>query len=133
MNYLAILVAAIATMVLGFLWYGPLFGKPWMKLAGLTTEKISEMKKKGMTKTYMVSMLASLIMAYVLSFFVSSVGADTAVAGTVVGLWVWVGFVATTMINDVLFLNKSVNLYSINTGYQLVSLLIMGAILGVWK
>lgn len=133
MNYLAILVAAIATMVLGFLWYGPLFGKPWMKLAGLTTEKISEMKKKGMTKTYMVSMLASLIMAYVLSFFVSSVGADTAVAGAVVGLWVWVGFVATTMINDVLFLNKSVNLYSINTGYQLVSLLIMGAILGVWK
>lgn len=133
MNYLAILVAAITTMIIGFLWYGPLFGKPWMKLAGLTAEKLGEMKKKGMTKTYMVSMLASLIMAYVLSFFVSRVGADTAIAGAVIGLWVWVGFVATTMINDVLFLNRSVNLYSINTGYQLVSLLIMGAILGVWK
>ena len=47
-NYLAVLVAAIASIVLGFVWYGPLFGKTWTQLMGFDKKKMDDMKKKGM-------------------------------------------------------------------------------------
>jgi hypothetical protein len=67
-NYLAILVAAISTVVLGFLWYGPLFGKPWMKLMDIDPSKMSKEAMKGMNKTYALMSIGSLVLAYVLSF-----------------------------------------------------------------
>src|SRR5688572_1633570 len=54
MNYLAILVAAVAGMAVGFFWYGPLFGKIWVKLSGFTKEDMEKAQAKGMTKTYVL-------------------------------------------------------------------------------
>lgn len=132
-NYLAVLVVALlGGLALGFLWYGPLFGKSWMKLIGFDQKSMDEMKKKGMGKTYALSLFASFLMAYVLAFFVNYAQATTFVAGLQVGFWAWLGFVATTMLNSVLFGKKSWKLYQIDAGYQLVSLLIMGSVLAVW-
>lgn len=131
MNYLAILVSALATMALGFVWYSALFKKPWMKLMGYSASDMDGMKK-GMGKTYGLSLVATLVMAFVLARFVAFANAQTLMDGALIGFWAWLGFVATTMLNNVLFGKEKTSLFYINTGYQLASLAIMGAILAVW-
>lgn len=133
-NYLAVLVAALAGMAVGFVWYSSLlFAKPWMREMGYKKET---MKKDGMTKMYIISMIATVVMAYVLShvmymsenFFM--MGYVT--TGLLSAFWMWLGFVATVQVTDVLFGGKSWKLFGINTGYQLVSLLVMGLIIGLF-
>lgn len=132
-NLGVVLVAALATMALGFLWYSPvLFGKPWMALMGKTDADMPEMKKKA-TKAYALSFIGALVMAYVLAHFVDYVGATTVSDGLQLGFWIWLGFAATIGYTDVLFGGKPFKLFLINTGYQLVELLLMGVILAVWS
>ena len=71
LNYLAILVAGISNMVIGFLWYGPIFGKMWMGLIGKTADELS-----SNPIIYVVSFLLSLLMAVVLSIFIHHVNAS---------------------------------------------------------
>lgn len=134
-NYLAVLLAAIASMPLGFLWYGPLFGKPWMKMMGITPEKAKEMKKKNMTKEYVMMFVGSLLMAFVLShalIFAKAYLHETGIsAGLQTGFWNWIGFVAPVTIGAVLWENKPWKLWILNTGYFLVLLLIQGIILSL--
>lgn len=132
-NFVAVLVGALVNMVLGFLWYGPLFGKSWQKLSGLTDTKLNEMKKKGMTNVYLFSMLGALLMAFVLAMTLNLTGSVGVVEGVKLGFWIWLGFVAPTMLNSVLYEDKSWNLYWINAGYYLVALVIMGGVLSSWK
>ena len=66
-NYYAVLVCGISNMVLGYLWYGALFGKQWMALSGITPEKIEAAKSKGMAKGYLLSFVGALLMAFVLA------------------------------------------------------------------
>mgnify|MGYP001580390221 CR=1 FL=1 len=131
-NYLAVVAAAVASMVIGFLWYGPLFGKQWMALMKFDAKKMKEAQKKGMGKIYALAFLTSLIMSYVLAHFVDYVEAKTIADGIVLGFWVWIGFLATTQIGSVLWEGKPVKLYLINTLHYLVALAVMSAILAVW-
>lgn len=131
-NWLAVLAAALVNMALGFLWYGPIFGKAWMKLSGLTDAKLNEMKNKGMSSTYVLSMLGALVMAFVMAQFVNISGASTVTEGALLGFWAWLGLVAPVQLTQVLYEGKSWNLYFINTGYYLVSLKLMGAVLASW-
>ncbi len=133
-NYTAILAAAVVNMVLGFLWYGPLFGKPWMKMMGYSKEDMEKAKKSGMMpKLYVTALAGAVVMAYVLSHFLQVGGASTATAGATVGFWVWLGFIATTTLSGLLWEKKPFNLYLLNNGYYLVLLLVNGALLAVWK
>lgn len=133
LNYLAILAAAVAAMAIGSFWYSmAFFGKEWMKLVGLTQKTIEMQKKEGMGKTYGIMFIGALVMAYVLAVIVSLAASTTIVGGVKVGVLVWLGFVATTSLGDVLFAGKSLRLWTINNGYQLVSLVFMGAILARW-
>ncbi|MBI2022290.1 DUF1761 domain-containing protein [Candidatus Daviesbacteria bacterium] len=129
-NFVEIVVAAVAAIILGFLWYGPIFGKTWMKLTGVTEAKIKEAKEKGMTKSYVLMMVGSLIMAYVLASFIELTGMVGAVGGATTGFWAWLGFAATVQSSKVLWGSDSWNLYFLETGYYLVSLLVMGAVMG---
>ena len=132
-NYFAVIVAAAVNMGLGAFWYSMSgFGKQWMKLSGITKEDIEKAKKAGMAKSYAIAAAGSLVMAYVLSYIVDFAQAQTIIAGVLSGLWIWLGFVATVLLGSVLWENKSWNLYAINAGYYLVSLMIMGVILAVW-
>ena len=131
-NYLAVLAAAAASMVIGFLWYGPLFGKQYMKLVKIDDKKLKGAKKKGMGKAYVLTFITSLITGYVLANFVGYVGATTASEGAVLGFLIWIGFFATTQLGMVLWEGKPVKLYLINTLHYLVALAAMGAILAVW-
>jgi hypothetical protein len=132
-NYFAILLAAASSMLVGFFWYSPsFFGKPWMKLMGYTAKSM-EASKDNMSKTYAITFLGSLVMAYVLAHSLIFASSYTKVSGfsggLMAGFWSWAGFVLPVQVNDALFGAKPWLLVKINTGYQLVSLLLMGVIL----
>jgi hypothetical protein len=131
----SVLVAAVASMVVGFLWYSPLlFARPWMVLMGYDPEdkaKLQEMRK-GAGKMYALSFLASLVSALVLAKIILITTVTSPFYGMKVGFAVWLGFVTTVQLTSVLFARQPVKLYLINTGYQLVCYLAMGAILAIW-
>ncbi|MEK9146565.1 MAG: DUF1761 domain-containing protein [Patescibacteria group bacterium] len=131
-NYLAVVVAAVASMAIGFAWYSmPVFGKPWVKLLGLTQEALKKSQKE-MGPKYGIMVLASLLMAFVLAVLVKLAWSQTAIGGAKVGALAWLGFVATVGLNSFVFENKPFQLYLINVAYYLVSLVVMGAILAAW-
>jgi surface polysaccharide O-acyltransferase-like enzyme len=135
-NLWAVLVCAIATMVAGFLWYSPaLFANPWMKLMGYDPndkEKIADLQKSA-GPSYLMSLIASILTAFVLAKLIAVAGFSTAMDGLKIGLVVWLGFVTTVQFTNALFMRQKNRLYMINTGYQLVCYLVMGAILGAWR
>jgi hypothetical protein len=135
-NLWAVLVCAVATMVVGFVWYSPaLFANPWMKLMGYDPNdkaKIAEMQKSA-GPSYALSMVASILTAFVLGKIISVAAAANAVDGLKIGMVVWLGFVTTVQFTNALFSRQRNRLYLINTGYQLVCYLAMGAILGAWR
>lgn len=129
-NYLAVLVAAVAAQFIGMFWYSPAgFGTQWMKLSNISKKDIAKAKKEGMTKSYVIGFIASLLMAYVLALFTSRGGLEGALY---VAFWLWLGFVATTMINMVLWKNAPVKLYVIEVSFYLVTILVMAGIISSW-
>ena len=136
-NYLAVVGAAIVSMVTGFLWYGPLFGKPWMKEMGWTKADMTKEKQKGMSKAYGFMFLGSLVMSFVLShalvFASEYLGTEGVNAGLQTGFWNWLGFVVPVTLGSVLWEGKSMKLWFLNIGYYLVALLAMGIVLALWK
>jgi len=127
-----VVLSAVATMVVGFLWYSPLlFAKPWMLSMGYDPNDkagLDEMRK-GAGKLYGAAFLASLAAAFVLGKIVVVTTVITVPYGMKVGFAMWLGFVATVQFTDTLFGRKPFRLFLINTGYQLVCYLAMGAIL----
>src|SRR5208337_376133 len=113
-NPWAVLVSAIAAMVIGFLWYSPvLFANPWMRLMGIDPNdkaKLAEMRK-GAGKIYGLAFVASIASAVVLAKIID---------------------LTTVQLTGALFGKQPTKLYLINTGYQLVCYLAMGAILAKW-
>lgn len=132
-NFLAVFLAAIAAMVLGYLWYGPVFGKLWLKLMNPSPEKMAAMKEKGMGKSYAINFVAALVMAYVLARSIAERFIATSGGAISLAFWVWLGFVATVMVGTVLWDGKSWKLYWLNALYYLVSLSVMAVILAAWR
>lgn len=134
-NYLAILVAAVASMGLGFLWYSPLIlGKQWMKEKGYTTDSLKK-DQKDMSKLYGLSFVVSLITAYVLSHVMALsqafYGNPDLMTGLMTAFWSWFGFMMPVQITATIFGSKNWKLFGIDTGYQLVSILAVGTVLAL--
>ncbi len=136
LNWLAILVAAISAMVVGFLWYSPiLFAKPWMREMGCDPSdkaKVQEMQK-GAGPAYAGSFVASLLSAFTLALILHGLRVEDLHIGLAASFHIWLGFVATVQLTGALFMKQSMKLFAINTGYQLACYLVMGAILTVWR
>jgi len=135
-NLWAVLASALATMVIGFVWYSPvLFARPWIVLMGYDPNdkaKIAEMQKSA-GPSYMLSLVASLVSAAVLGKIIVIATINSPLYGVKMGLAVWLGFVTTVQLTNSLFSRQPAKLYAINTGYQLVCFLAMGAIMGAWR
>lgn len=126
MNWLAIIIAALANMVLGFLWYGTwAFGKSWITLSG---HNMGEGMQQG--PLYGLTAIAAVVQAITMSWFVGQTGANSGSAGAIVGLYVGLGFVATAMFAEVLFAGRHPRLYAITAGYSVVAAILQGAIIG---
>lgn len=128
-NYMAVFVAAVVYMVVGALWYSPvLFGKTWQRLVGKHQDNLRGNAANG----YALTFVAALLIAYVMAHFIDYLGADSALAGAQTGFWLWAGFSITTGIGETVFAGRSGKLYVLNMAYNLVAIMLMGAILAVW-
>jgi hypothetical protein len=135
-NFLAVLVSAVASFAIGSLWYSPiLFGKMWMQHMGINSNDTAKMEsmKKGRTKAMVGSFVGAFVMAYVLAYFIGFMNAATVAEGIQLGFWIWLGFVATILLNSVFYESRPWGLYLINASHYLVVLLVMGVILALWK
>ena len=136
-NYLAVLVAAIVSMVIGGLWYSPLlFGNIWMKLSGITQKDVEKAKKQGMMKSmgrsYFLMFVACLLTAYVMARLLNLVQAMSPKLGIHLALWIWIGFIATLTLSSVIWEKKPFALYLLGNGYNVLNLVVMAVILTLW-
>lgn len=134
-NYLAVLLAGIGSMVVGFLWYSHLlFAKPWMKQMGYTKESMAKEQKQA-GPWYALSFIAALVTAFMLAHVMALsehfYGYTPLTTGLTSAFFMWLGFVAPVQLTDVIFGSKKTKLFLINTGYQLTALVVMGVVLGI--
>ena len=126
-NWVAVIVAAIAGVVVGFVWYLPqVFGRRWAAAIGRDLPAPGDVSPM----LYLAGIIQALVVAYVLTLFIGALGGASLVDGLVVGFLAWLGFVAAGYLNTVLYEGRSLEYWTISTGYALVSLLVMGAIIG---
>ncbi len=157
MNFLAIAVAAMSTLVVGFVWYHPkVFGTVWMREAGLTEEQL---KKGNMLKIFGLTLILSVLISMVVMMLsvhqigaMGMVGGDPTTAlpsyqvfmddygmayrtfkhGAFHGFLAGLFFALPLIAINGLFEHKSAKYIFINSGYWIVSLMIMGAIICGW-
>jgi len=129
LNWLSIIVAAVSAFILGSLWYSPLmFVKRWMKETGITEEST---KNTNIIKLFSLAFILSLIASFFLAMFI---GPDAgAVFGALAGFMAGIGWVFTFMGISYLFESRTLAHFLINSLYSVVSLTIMGFIIGVWQ
>ncbi len=130
-NYLAVAAAIILNMVLGALWYGPLFGKPWMALNNLTMEMIKE--QGSPIKQYAVAVIASVIISLAIAFVAEAAGVANAAEGAMLGAIMSVGLVATAFGTSYMFESKALRHYLINAGYPVAGAVLIGTLIGAWQ
>jgi hypothetical protein len=132
-NWLAIIVAAVAAFAIGALWYSPvLFARQWMAAHGHTPEKMAAMQS-SMGKTYAFSFVTYVIMAMVIALLMGLTGANSMMQGIVLAVLAWLGFGFTIGLNTNLYSDKPTAAFMIDAGYQLVHVIVMGAIIGAWR
>ena len=133
-NFLAVLVAAVSSMLVGAFWYSPFFfGKKWMALMGFTDESEIARMKQGVGKKYVLTFFSALVTSYVLAQIINITKSFTLGKGIQAGFWLWLGFVATTSLSSWLFEKRPAGLYLLNNFYHLVSFWVMGIILALWR
>jgi hypothetical protein len=127
-NWLAVVVGVVFSNALGFLWYGPLFGKPWTALINKRPEEM-----QGSPTMYLVTVVTSAIMMVVLNLLVVAMGGSTLLQGALAGAFIWIGVGATASYVSNLFEGRPSGLWLINAGYNLVVFVVMGAVFVVWR
>src|SRR5690242_19786285 len=109
-NFLAVLVAAVLSFLLGWLWYSPvLFGNAWMAEMGFTKETMDKAMKEGMAK----QMILGFVIAFITAFFIAhdvTGGMDT-MAAIKWALFAWIGLVVTTNAADYIWGKRSMKLF----------------------
>lgn len=133
-NFLAVIAATLSTFLVGWLWYGPLFGKAWMKEVGVSEE---EVEQGNMGKIFGLSFIFEFIMAFNLAMFFhgspEASEAITAGTGAFYGFLTGFGWIFFAMAVNSLYEQKSWKYIFINGGYWTVAFTVMGLILGAWK
>ncbi len=135
-NFWAVLVCAIVSMVLGSIWYGLLFGKKWMEITGASSKTAEERKKMQQSAgpLYAIQFFMSLFQAYVLAYYIvvfkGAPGIDHA-------LWICAAFILPTVAQAAMWNNDSKKVcwarFLIQAGYQIILFVIFGLILGAWR
>jgi hypothetical protein len=128
-NYAAVVVAAIAYWMLGAVWYGVLFSKPWMELEHMSMEQAKSMNP---VLPYVITLLLNLVIAYVMAQICVWRNANSVGRGAAVGVLLWVGIVGPITFTTYMYEMRPHLLFAINEFYPLAGLVLMGAILGAW-
>ena len=135
-NYWAVISGAVLSMIIGAIWYGPLFSKKWMEIIGVNPEDKDAMQKmqKSAGPLYVVQFVLTLFQVLVLAHLI----ADTKIAGGLQrALWIWAAFVIPTLAGAVMWTNENGRLkwarFLIQGGYQLLIFIVFGLLLQFWK
>lgn len=132
-NYVAVVVATVAAFALGGLWYSPLlFAKMWVAAHGYSEEQVKAMQKSA-GKAYGVSLVCQWLIAFAIAVLVGYLHLVNLSQGLKLSVLVWFGFAFPLGLMATMFTEKRITVFLIDTGYQLVYLLIMGAIITVWQ
>lgn len=130
-NFVAVLVSAALIFGLGGLWFSPvLFAKQWMSVVDKTEE---ELKKDSKPSNYVTAFLQGLITAYILAIFISWAQVATITGGAWIGFMCWFGFAGPPSLVHGIFAGRPQKLWLIDSGHTLVSFVVSGIILSVWK
>ena len=135
-NYWAVLVCGILAMVIGFVWYGPLFGKKWIEIVGMNYEnedKRKEMMKES-RKLYVTQFILTLFQVWVLAYYIEG---WKGASGLVNALWIWSAFVVPTVAGACMWTAEAPKIkwarFLIQAGYQLMVFVVFGFVLQTWK
>jgi hypothetical protein len=135
LHYLPILVATVAQFIIGMIWYGPLFGKTWMKIHGadkLTPEEIKK-TQKAMGPFYALQFVLTFLMTTVLA---TAMGVYVEYSPFMLAFYIWLGFMMPVQIGAVIWGADKKEFWlkkiMIMTGYQLVSILLATWIYAYW-
>lgn len=129
-NWWAVIVAALIRFFVGFVWYSPVaFVKPWQALVGMSHDSVN----RGMARAIFIELAMSLLMAFALANIVVGSNITDWLNGALAGFWLWLGFVVATHLPLWGFERRPLKLVAINLGCHLVSLLLMGALLAIWR
>ncbi len=127
-----VLVSMVLSVVLGFIWYGPLFGKPWMKLSGIPMPE-GKPSMKMMVKPILLSLIGALLLTYVLSFIIEFHNSFYHTNGYMTSLSMvfvaWLGLIVPPYLNFAGWERRPWKLFAINTGYWLVYFMLAGALI----
>jgi len=128
-NYAAVFIAAIAYWLLGAVWYGVLFSKPWMALENISIEQAKSMNP---VLPYVITFVLNLLIAYALAQICIWRNANTVGRGASVGVLLWIGFIGPITYTTYMYEMRPKELFAINQFYPLAGLVLMGAIVGAW-
>jgi len=132
-NYLAVLVSAVLAFAIGGLWYSPfLFANQWVNAHGFTEERVNEMQK-GASKAYSISLVCQVLTALAMAVIAGYLHLTAFVQGLKLGLLAWGGFALPLGLMATMFTDRKMTVFLIDTGYQLVFLLVIGSIISVWN
>jgi hypothetical protein len=133
-NYWAVIGAAVINMIIGSLWYGPVFGKAWKRLMGFSDEATKSMSMTPL-KAMILGTVSALVMAFVFAHIhihSDIIPTQGIMTGIHTALWLWLGFVAPLTLGSVLWEGKSWKLWTLNAGYYFVALLVIGIAVNVF-
>ncbi len=130
-NHLAVLVAVVLQFVIGFLWYGPFFGEPWMGMVGLDMATI-EANPPGAGE-WITNIVSAVVSMYVLAWLFTKIPVTSLLNGLLVGLLLGFSFVLLSAMTSGMFAKDPYGLAWITGGYTTVGMGIGGAVLGAWK
>jgi len=128
-NYAAVFVAAVAYWLLGAVWYGVLFSKPWMALENISMEQAKSMNP---VLPYVITFVLNLLIAYALAQICIWRNANSIGRGASVGVLLWIGFIGPITYTTYMYEMRPKELFAINQFYPLAGMVLMGAILGAW-
>jgi hypothetical protein len=132
-NNLAVLVTGVVIFMIGGLWYSPLlFAKRWVALIGKSEAELKA-SAGSMPMSYLMVLLCGLVTAWVMALVVGNFAPASAVDGALIGALVWLGFAGATSFGTALFSGKPKALWLIDSGFNLVSFIVAGVILTVWR
>lgn len=131
-NWLAVIIAAVAGWLVGAVWYSVL-SKQWLAAQGKTMETAKQdAAGQSLPVLLIIVFVANLIMAVMLSGIMTHVGLFTVRSGMISGALIWFGFVITAIATNYAFQGRKPMLTVIDGGYWLAVLLVIGGILGAF-
>ena len=128
-NWLAVFSAAVIRFVIGGLWFAPFaFGPAWGRMVGVDAAAM----KARMGRAMVVDFLAGLVLAWVLANLLQFLGVTRLVAGARTSFFLWLGFIAMPFLSMTMYEGRPWPRFAITAGFWLVSMLVMGGLIGAW-